>query len=115
MKWEKGDIAICIKVGDINSLPGPNPPLRLNGEYIVQNVNDCVCGSIKLDVGISTGDVNCSQCGCGRVTLNEPIWWCSSTRFTKKDIRTDEEKLEEALKIEDYETAAKLKANEKSH
>lgn len=109
MEWKIGDIAICIKVGALNSKNLNPPPLRLKGEYVVNGIRTCGCGHLTLDVGItsSTQIINCGM--CPRVTHNEPIWWCSASRFVKKDEKSIEEQIAEAVGNEDYELAEKLK------
>ncbi len=112
MEWKQGDIAICVKVGplahSLSHIPGECPPLRLNGEYIVQDVTSCRCGLQTLDVGIASSSGNWVCTKCGRATTGEPIWWCFSGRFIKKDMRTEEEKLAEAVLNEDYEEASRI-------
>lgn len=111
MDWKIGDIAICVNDKTLDKRPGVNPPLRLNAEYIIQGVKICPCGHVTLDIGISgrPSDYRCSK--CSREVLNEPIWWCASSRFTKK--KSKEEQMEEALKKEDYETLAILRDQNK--
>ena len=106
--FKKGDIVICKLVGGIYPRQTVCPPLSLNAEYIVKGVNLCPCGELYIDVGIFDKQHNCI---CGRVTLNETVWWCSVKRFVKKDMRSYEEQLEEAVANEDYEKASGLRDN----
>lgn len=109
--WKKGDIAICVKVGKITEKQGIPPKLRLKAEYIVQGVKQCGCGNITLDVGLPsiTGIIICNL--CDRTTTNEDVGWCSASRFVKKDTRSKEEQIKEAVANEDYELADKLLNN----
>lgn len=113
--WKPGDKALCVKIG------GPNdgseyPPLRLNYEYVVNKVAICgECGAIALDVGLSLSNNTMEKglgvkCECG--AMHSPktgIHWCAHWRFVKKDDRTIEEQIEEAVEKEDYELATKLR------
>lgn len=98
MDWKIGDIAICVKTGDIRpSIPGRNPNLRLNSEYVVQNVYICPkCKKVSLDVGLSpqpNGNGKGTLCCTERIPCPE-IHWCNSVRFVKKHLRTKKEKIE---------------------
>lgn len=103
---KKGDTIICINNGILKQYLIP-PPLKLNGEYICQNIRICPCGHKSFDVGI-THDINnllnCSE--CSRKTSGEDIRWCAASRFIKK--KSKEEQIAEALEKEDYETLHKL-------
>lgn len=108
--WKKGDIAICVTVGQMTNQKGTPPPLRKDMEYIVQGVKICACGSITLDVGFGAMGITVMCCsGCTRKTMNEPIWWCSAKRFVKKDLRSKEEQIAEAIESENYELALEIK------
>jgi protein-arginine kinase activator protein McsA len=114
MDWKIGDVAVCVKVGvidgstDITKLP----PLRLNAEYVIQNVYQCPkCKEISLDVGISViqDEQNKglgTQC-CSEFIPCAEIHWCSALRFAKR--KNKEEQLEEAIEKEDYERAGQLR------
>lgn len=41
-----GDTVICINNSNYTKNID-SPPLKLNGEYIVQGINTCKCGNIK--------------------------------------------------------------------
>ena len=112
--WKPGDIAICVKVGGPDTT-SDYPNLRLNYEYVVNKVAVCgECGAIALDVGLSLSAKSVEKghgvkCNCG--AMHSPrtgIHWANSIRFVKKDTRSVEEQIEEAIKNEDYELAAKL-------
>ncbi len=106
--WKPGDIAICIKVGNITNRGGNTPPLRLKAEYMVQSVKTCECGSVSLDVGLYSG--NGVNCVCGAVSSpTTGIWWCNAGRFTKKLSNKEvKEQIEQAVLAEDYELAQEL-------
>lgn len=106
---EKGDIAICVNIKDVHpSTKGSLPSLRLNAEYIVQNIKTCECGQITLDVGLSD-DNSGVKCKCGaKSSPKSGIWWCASERFVKKQTKSIEEQIEEAIEIENYELANEL-------
>lgn len=113
MEWKVGDIAICVNVGAMDSsIPVAIhnlPPLKLNAEYVVQDVRQCGCGELLLDVGIAS-IVPLHICGkCRRYYNPNGSWWCRAKRFVKKDTRSKEEKLEEALKEENYELAVLIR------
>ncbi len=106
---KKGDTIICINTGKLvpNNTP---PPLKLNGEYICQNIQICGCGNMTYDVGISRNPEHSHGCNtCNRQTMGEDIRWCSAERFIKK--KSKEEQMAEALEKEDYETLQFLKDN----
>lgn len=106
-KWKEGDIAICVNISPMDPISTGVPPLRLNSEYIVQNVYQCPkCKTISLDVGI--GSINGTKCLCQENIPCNNIRWCSSKRFVKKNIKSKEEQIEEAIKKEDYELAEQL-------
>lgn len=93
MKWEKGDIAICVKVDKLDGQKGNSlPPLRKGAEYAVNSVRTCECGGVSLDVGIShNGGINCL---CGAVSSpTSGIWWCNAVRFVKKKVEHKEDSL----------------------
>lgn len=109
--WKIGDIAICVKVGPLVGQIGNSPALRLNAEYLVNNIKMCECGDIDLDVGLSIDSYSKGTvCICGaRSSSKTGIWWCSSTRFVKKQTKEETEKqLEEAVANENYELAQEL-------
>lgn len=112
MDWKIGEVAVCIKIGHIernNDLCCP--PLRLNSEYILQNIYQCPkCGETSFDVGLSSPTKDGEHLGTICCTEYIPcieIHWCSSQRFAKK--RTKEEELEEAIENENYEKAGELR------
>jgi hypothetical protein len=116
-KWKVGDIAICIQSGRIpgNSASGNLPPLRLNAEYVVQNIRACECQNISLDVGLGLDIISPGVvCSCGsRSSAKTGIWWCNASRFTKKKTKEEtkeeiEEAINEAIKSENYELASEL-------
>lgn len=112
--WKPGDKALCVKVGGPHA-DSDYPPLRLNYEYVVNKVSVCECGRVSLDVGLSLTDKAIElgygvKCDCG--AMHSPktgIHWCASFRFVKKDDRTIEEQIEEAVEHEDYELAQQLR------
>ena len=111
--WKPGDIAIAVITGKLSSnIAGSAlPPLRLNAEYIVNKVAICECGSVTLDVGLAlAGDCTMGvKCKCGaRKSPATNIHWANAVRFRKKNTKTLEEQLEEAVTAEDYETAQVL-------
>jgi hypothetical protein len=109
MNWKKGDIAICVNADSFNSNLVA-PPLRLNAEYIVNSVSTCKCGRVSLDVGlISKGTTGRSRCLCGETTKTGDIHICYAGRFIKKDPRSLEERIAEAVEKEEYELAHELK------
>lgn len=115
MNWKEGDIAICIKVGALGkSSPNANSPaLRLNAEYVVQNINQCPkCKHVALDVGLGTSDPRGTECFCGELVPCKDIHWCASERFVKKQTLSLKEQIAEAIAVEDYELANKLKLTE---
>jgi|SRR6478736_582702 len=112
--WKKGDIAICVNNG---TLPGQDPEdklqlpaLRKNAEYLVNAVRVCECGSVSLDVGLSASIG--TNCRCGGISSPvSGVHWCSSYRFVKRNEKSIEEQIEEAIENEDYELAQKLKSD----
>ncbi len=111
--WKKGDIAICVEVGNLGYMSGNPPPLRLNAEYLVSQVHVYECGSVYLDVGMCLPNEEGTHCLCGAVTSPKTgIWWCNASRFVKKQTEKSkaelEEELQTALKHENYELASKL-------
>ena len=114
-----GDTVICINIAKLGSnVKGIAPPLKINGEYIVGAINTCACGVITYDVGISSPSNTITCTSCLRKTNSEPIWWCSASRFVKKqnlyekdsksETKSKEERIKEAIAIENYELAAEL-------
>lgn len=111
MNWKVGDIAVCIKVGKLgDSLNTEKPPsLRLNAEYIIQNIYQCPkCRGVAFDVGLGNFGDDGTQC-CTETIPCKEIHWCASLRFAKK--KTKEEQIAEAIEKEDYELADKLTNN----
>jgi len=84
-----GDRVRCVdaNVGlvDINTL-------KLNAEYIIQDIKSCSCGSIKLSVGAmslsKTLGVICSNCHEGVLPPNSINYFFSSHRFVKVQEQT---------------------------
>jgi len=112
-KWEVGDVALCVKVGNLTDSPdaGMPPPLRLNAEYVVNGVNICGdCGTIKLDVGLNSPGNEGTRCNCGAKTKpGTGIHWANAIRFVKKKTREAiRDEMNEAIHNEDYELARKL-------
>ena len=108
--WEVGDIAICVKVGDISNQSGVNPLLRLYGEYIVNGLYLCSCGSLSLDVGLVTPYPRNTKCNCERLIGGLDIHWCDSIRFVKKKSKQMVElELAAAVEAENYELATELR------
>lgn len=118
MDWKIGDTAICVKVGILPNTPanatGPYPPLRLNLEYLVQNVYLCPkCKMQSLDVGLGSSPASGNTiCKCEEKIPCKEIHWCASERFVKKNMKNKEEQIADAISNEDYELAAQIK-NEK--
>ena len=109
MNWKTGDIAICVKVGKLDNKEGVAPSLRLNAEYVVQNIYQCPkCKRTALDVGLGSNSKKGTSCCTERIPCKE-IHWCGSQRFVKKDLKSKEEKIAEAIEKEDYELAEELK------
>ena len=108
-----GDVVICINNGRLpgQSLNLGKPPLRINGEYVVQAINACVCGRVRYDIGLQL-QTNSLTCNCGRETIGESIWWCAAERFVKK--QTLQEQIEEAIENENFELASKLQNDSKN-
>ena len=113
MNWEKGDIAICVNSGDLNTRRGLNPPLRKNKEYVVDYVFNCECGATALDVGLLNNTTTLYiECNCGRkAKFSNQAWMCSSERFVKKEIKSVEQQIADLLK-QDNEVKQPIK-NEK--
>ena len=114
MNWKVGDVAICVKVGSLNGDEGKFPPLRLNSEYIIQNINECECGHLIFDVGLANTTDNGVLCNCGAMASKKSgIWWCNSIRFVKKELKKDKLTLQEELKVaiaaQDYERATEIR------
>ena len=117
MDWKIGDVAICVKVGNLDgdSKKGSPPPLRLNSEYIIHNVYQCPkCREVALDVGISSEAIgrqgylgtHCSK-NCTEHIPCKEVHWCSAMRFVKR--KTLQEQIEQAVENEDYELAVELR------
>lgn len=106
MKFKVGDIVKCINVG---SLPGNgntnNPPLKLNAEYIVNQIITCKCNRVKLDVGVVAIN-KYSECQCGGLIPQNGSRLCDSIRFIKR--QPIQEQIDEAVQEEDYELAHML-------
>lgn len=82
---KKGDWVICIDISGPASLNHAGKLLRLHKEYLVENTLNCTCGFLMLDVGLNSPNCNyvrCNNCGC-KIPANG-VYWCKSTRFTKK-------------------------------
>lgn len=113
MNWKVGDIGVCVNVSYVGHKHGVGegyPPLRLNAEYVVQNICECIkCKRISFDVGLNAMTPRGIVCVCNTPLLNNGIYWCASERFVKKDLRTTEEQIAEAIEKEDYELAEQLK------
>ena len=110
MNWKIGEIAICINVGALNKNINTEglPSLRLNAEYVIQNVTECPkCKHSALDVGLPNHDPRGTVCYCGEYVPCKDVHWCASERFVKK--KSKEEQISEAIEKEDYELAEKIK------
>lgn len=115
MNLKVGDIAVCVNVSYVGHKQAGDvyPPLRLNAEYVVQNIYECVkCKRISFDVGLNAMNPRGIVCVCNTPLLNNGIYWCYSERFVKKNLRTKEEQISEAIEKEDYELAEKIKTNQ---
>lgn len=108
--FKVGDLVICI-----NNQGFPNNPLRLNTEYVITKIRTCECGLPKVDVGINLSDNYLStECECGFISASPlKIHWFNASRFVKKDTRSIDEKIAEAISKEDYELAEELSRNNK--
>jgi Zn-finger nucleic acid-binding protein len=116
MDWKIGDVAVCVKVGNLDDdRKGAPPPLRLNAEYLVHNIYQCPkCKGAALDVGFASESfgkegytgTNCSK-NCTEHIPCKEVHWCSAMRFVKR--KTKEQKLAEAIENEDYELAGELR------
>jgi len=110
--WKPGDIGICINTGKLpHQKNGTNlPPLRLKAEYLVQNVSNCGCGLIVLDVGFGLTDGKGVNCSCGATTSPATgIRWIAAERLVKKQTKSEiESQIEEAVANENYELAPEL-------
>lgn len=96
--WKIGGTVICINNGLLPHQQqrevGKLPALRLNGKYVVNNITQCKCGSISLDVGlINSAPGGCIRCVCGELHPSSDIHWCNEARF-----RSPEDVLEERIK-----------------
>jgi hypothetical protein len=109
MNWKKGDIAICIQQGGQN--PYGNYPAVIKGkEYIVNDIYKCKCGEVSLDVGIYNPSGLPTKCGCTSYNHHDvSVHWACASRFIKKDPRSLEERIAEAVEKEEYELAHELK------
>lgn len=108
-----GDEIVCINAGRLHQhSKGPIPPVRLNAEYIANNLKTCECGRVSIDVGFGLHDDSQGVlCICGaKSSPQSGIWWCSAQRFAKKK-KNYRDEYEEALKNEDYEKLAEIKKN----
>ncbi len=106
--WKKGDKALCINNGDITPNDGKNPPLRLNVEYIVQDVCTCSCGCLVLDVGLGGTSMR-TMCSCGNKYPDPEVHWADANRFVKRRPESEvREAIEKALDEENYELATEL-------
>lgn len=92
MDWKKGDIVICIDDGKLDKSAAAEPDynkkynvtVRLNAEYIVQNIYTCpICGDVVLDIGIRNlgGSIGCA---CKEAIPFKEIRWFAHERFKKK-------------------------------
>lgn len=112
IKWEPGDIAICVNAGLLpGQLDGEGlPPLRQNLEYLVHAVHQCECGDYRLDVGLYTKSTGGTRCCCGAIAKpGTHIHWANAIRFVKKkSIKAIEEEIAQAVEQEDYELAFEL-------
>jgi hypothetical protein len=113
--WKSGDVAICVRVDHLYGGNGQVPPLRLNAEYMVQAVKTCECGNVALDIGLplipdkKDKRIRGVLCRCGATSSpSSGIWWCGAERFVKKQTRSIEEQIEEAVSQENYELADNL-------
>ena len=108
--WAKGDIAICINVGNINPhIQGYPPLLKLYGEYVVNGIYTCQCGGIALDVGLVSKTKTYTICGCGVKLPHIDIHWCYASRFVKKQTKELlQMEINAAVEAEEYELAGVL-------
>jgi hypothetical protein len=80
------------KIGDkvrcINNKPLVHartaPPLKLGGIYIVQGISTCHCGSVTLDVGLTSQQKSVVCSSCRTVYLSNDYWPCAARRFVKE-------------------------------
>ncbi len=87
-----GDKIKCINVGKLPQQPNAKklPPLKLNGYYIVQNIQTCSCGHVIYDVGISSNYSGVMDClTCSKQYPATAIHWCASERFIKEEQTTE--------------------------
>lgn len=89
-----GDRVVCIDAKVTDSNGEISYPLRLKGEYIIQDVNLCVCGQVSFDVGLNIpSDYTSTFCTCGKLTYGN-TWFFRSTRFRKVEEKVNYVKLE---------------------
>ncbi len=97
-------------VGDeVIALTGPkkNGQPRTKGQtYIVKATEYCAkCGDQAVNIG-TTISLPATICVCGHNQSNGGLHWTSSKKFVKP--QELQAKIEEAVEIEDYETAGDL-------
>lgn len=96
-----GDRVKCIKVGNITNGPGLNPPLVLNREYIIYDIHVCKCGSVTLDVGLSTTMSNAKCVKCSNKYKGQNVHWCHSSRFIKVQEKTEYKAVHSEIVVEE--------------
>lgn len=82
-----GDRVKCINNSPINNDHiHLIPRLKLNGEYIINNIMSCKCNSLFLDVGLianANASIYTKCCYCSYIFIDNRIHWCASKRFVK--------------------------------
>lgn len=95
MEWYKGDIAVCINAGPLDSYNKIQLeaiikfPLtvRLKSEYIVHNIYKCPkCEKFCLDIGIANISSTHVQCCEENIPFKE-IRWFAAERFERKEFK----------------------------
>lgn len=99
MNWKIGEVVVGICTCVIKG----TPPVKKDYRYVIQNIYYCPkCKEPSFDVGFVSTSGGPTKCGCNEnIPMNE-IHWASYTLFKKLETRSKEERLEEALKKEDY-------------
>lgn len=105
-----GDIVICTTLDDLSTtVKGNLPPLKLYGEYVVNDIYSCSCGSNGFDVGLVSTNLLPTLCVCNHAIPDTTVHWCDSRRFIKKQSeKLLQLQINAAVKAEDYRLAQVL-------
>ncbi len=99
-----GDIVICNDDSGHETFQGTKSSLKRGREYIIYQINECKCGKILYDVGITFPSnryfTTCKDCKSD-IDHGTGTWWCGARRFSKRETKSEVQYVKLEVKIEE--------------